>query len=103
MRDFRAGKLNVLIATNVAARGLDISGVSHVLNYDLPQNAEEYVHRIGRTGRAGRRGPAIPFLGEWNNEVLKTIRPRVGKTLREIHLELNGSPNKRPARSAPPS
>ncbi|HEY3111034.1 MAG TPA: DEAD/DEAH box helicase, partial [Chloroflexota bacterium] len=93
MREFRAGKLRVLIATNVAARGLDISGVSHVLNYDLPQNAEEYVHRIGRTGRAGRRGTAITFVGEWDNEVFETIRRRVGKNLRELDLELYGSRN----------
>ena len=93
MREFRAGKLSVLIATNVAARGLDISGVSHVLNYDLPQNAEEYVHRIGRTGRAGRRGTAITFVGEWDNEVFETIRRRVGKNLRELDLELYGSRN----------
>jgi ATP-dependent RNA helicase DeaD len=90
MRDFRAGKLSVLVATNVAARGLDISGVSHVLNYDLPQNAEEYVHRIGRTGRAGRRGTAITFVGEWDNAEFETIRQRVGKNLHELDLELYG-------------
>ena len=77
----------------MAARGLDITGVSHVLNYDLPQNAEEYVHRIGRTGRAGRRGTAITFVGEWDNEVFETIRQRVGKNLRELDLELYGSRN----------
>jgi ATP-dependent RNA helicase DeaD len=93
MHDFRTGKLSVLVATNVAARGLDITGVSHVLNYDLPQNAEEYVHRIGRTGRAGRRGTAITFVGEWDNEVFETIRRRVGKNLRELDLDLYGSRN----------
>ena len=61
MAAFRAGDLPILVATNVAARGLDISGISHVVNYDMPDNAEEYVHRIGRTGRAGRKGVAITF------------------------------------------
>ncbi|MFM2245439.1 MAG: hypothetical protein RL071_1513, partial [Pseudomonadota bacterium] len=58
---FRAGKLKVLVATDVASRGLDVDGVSHVINYDLPNEPESYVHRIGRTGRAGRSGKAISF------------------------------------------
>lgn len=93
MRDFRSGKIRVMVATNVAARGLDISGVSHVLNYDVPQSPEEYVHRIGRTGRAGRRGTAITFVAEWDAEVFELIRKRVGKNLRELDLELYGSKN----------
>jgi ATP-dependent RNA helicase DeaD len=93
MRDFRAGKVKLLVATNVAARGLDISDVSHVLNYDLPQNPEEYVHRIGRTGRAGRTGVAITFVAEWDGEVVELIRKRVGRNLRELDLELYGSRN----------
>ncbi|HEV8633788.1 MAG TPA: DEAD/DEAH box helicase [Chloroflexota bacterium] len=93
MGDFRSGKLPVLVATNVAARGLDISDVSHVLNYDLPQNAEEYVHRIGRTGRAGRRGTAVTFVGEWDGELFEEIRQRVGKNLRPLDLKLYGEQN----------
>lgn len=61
LRDFRSGKYPVLVATNVAARGLDISGVRHVINYDLPSNIDDYVHRIGRTGRIGNRGKATSF------------------------------------------
>ena len=61
LRDFKNGNLDVLVATDVAARGLDISGVSHVYNYDIPQDDEYYVHRIGRTGRAGRSGRAFTF------------------------------------------
>lgn len=61
LRDFRSGKRKVLIATSVAARGLDIKGVTHVINYDLPKEVEEYVHRIGRTGRVGNAGKATSF------------------------------------------
>ena len=60
MRRFRAGQAEVLIATDVAARGLDIPDVTHVINYDIPESAEAYVHRIGRTGRAGRPARRSP-------------------------------------------
>jgi ATP-dependent RNA helicase DeaD len=62
MRKFRDGSIDVLVATDVAARGLDVSGVTHVINFDLPQDPESYVHRIGRTGRAGREGVAWTFV-----------------------------------------
>lgn len=62
MRKFRDGSLDVLVATDVAARGLDVSGVTHVINFDLPQDPESYVHRIGRTGRAGKEGTAWTFV-----------------------------------------
>ena len=62
MRKFRNNQIDILVATDVAARGLDISGVSHVINFDLPQDADSYVHRIGRTGRAGQSGLAISFV-----------------------------------------
>jgi ATP-dependent RNA helicase DeaD len=90
MQDFRDGKLTVLVATNVAARGLDISLVSHVLNYDVPQNAEEYVHRIGRTGRAGKSGTAVTFVAEWDAELFEPIRRRFNGHLRELDLALYG-------------
>jgi ATP-dependent RNA helicase RhlB len=64
MRDFKEGKLPVLIATDVASRGLHIDGVSHVINYDLPEDAEDYVHRIGRTARAGAKGKAVSLADE---------------------------------------
>lgn len=62
IRQFREGTIDILVATDVAARGLDISGVTHVYNYDLPQDPESYVHRVGRTGRAGRTGKATTFV-----------------------------------------
>jgi ATP-dependent RNA helicase RhlB len=64
MEDFKEGKLPILIATDVASRGLHIEGVSHVINYDLPEDCEDYVHRIGRTARAGAKGKAISFADE---------------------------------------
>ncbi len=64
MEDFKSGKLPILIATDVASRGLHIDGVSHVINYDLPQDCEDYVHRIGRTARAGAEGKAISLADE---------------------------------------
>ena len=68
-----------MIATNVAARGLDIPAVSHVVNYDMPDNLEEYVHRIGRTARMGREGTAYLFVSDLSDfEMLETIRDHVG-------------------------
>jgi ATP-dependent RNA helicase DeaD len=81
LRDFRDGKLTYLVATDVAARGLDIPEVSHVFNYDIPEDSEAYVHRIGRTARAGRSGCAITFVGEWDADKLPPIQKHVGGRL----------------------
>ncbi len=70
---FRAGELRILIATDIAARGLDIAGVSHVVNFDLPDVAEQYVHRIGRTGRAGAAGAAVSFVAPDERPQLRAI------------------------------
>ena len=86
--DFRVGALDVLVATNVAARGLDIPEITHVLNFDVPQNPEEYVHRIGRTGRAGRDGKAITFVSEWDMNEFDAIRKEFGDRLHEERLDL---------------
>jgi superfamily II DNA/RNA helicase len=66
MRAFRAGKVDVLVATDVAARGLDVDDVTHVINYECPEDEKAYLHRIGRTGRAGRTGVAVTFV-DWND------------------------------------
>jgi ATP-dependent RNA helicase DeaD len=81
LREFREGKLRYLIATDVAARGLDVPEVSHVFNYDIPEDPEAYVHRIGRTARAGRTGRAITFVGEWDADKLGPIQRLVGGRL----------------------
>ena len=81
MGRFRAGRLCILVATNVAARGLDIPAVSHVVNYDMPSNLEEYVHRIGRTARMGRPGTAITFVSEWDFDMLDLIQSHIGEDL----------------------
>jgi ATP-dependent RNA helicase RhlE len=70
---FRAGSLRVLVATDIAARGIDIDGVSHVINYDLPNEPESYVHRIGRTARAGARGSAVSFCSTEEHRCLSNI------------------------------
>jgi ATP-dependent RNA helicase DeaD len=81
MRRFRTGQADVLIATDVAARGLDIPEVTHVINYDIPESAEGYVHRIGRTGRAGRAGEAITLVAphevRWLRQIERIIRARI--------------------------
>ncbi len=85
---FRAGELDLLVATNVAARGLDIPEITHVVNFDVPQNAEEYVHRIGRTGRAGRHGTAITFVSEHDIGEFDVLLAAFGDRLRQERLEL---------------
>jgi superfamily II DNA/RNA helicase len=66
LRAFRSGKIDVLVATDVAARGIDIAGVTHVVNYECPENEDAYLHRIGRTGRAGETGTAVTFV-DWED------------------------------------
>lgn len=73
MKKFRAGRCDILIATDVAARGLDIDNITHVINFDIPQDSESYVHRIGRTGRAGRAGVAMTFITPREFRQLKLI------------------------------
>lgn len=73
MKQFHAGKAGVLVCTDVAARGLDVSGVSHVYNYDIPRESKQYIHRIGRTARAGKEGKAINILSRKDNDNFKDI------------------------------
>ncbi len=86
MRRFRDGQVELLVATDVAARGLDIENVSHVVNYDIPSDPEAYVHRIGRTGRAGRSGTAITFVTPRERRLLKDIERLTGATMRPVKL-----------------
>ncbi|RMD58151.1 DEAD/DEAH box helicase [Candidatus Woesearchaeota archaeon] len=77
IRDFNSGRYNILVATDVAARGLHIEGVTHVVNYDIPRNPKDYVHRIGRTGRAGRSGDAITFVTQIDQHLLRSVESEI--------------------------
>ena len=79
---FRKNRISVLVATDIAARGIDIDGVTHVINYDMPVEAESYVHRIGRTGRAGAAGTAISFCTVDEKDKLKAIEKLIGQPLK---------------------
>ena len=81
MRQFKAGKLDILVATDVAARGLDVSGVTHVYNYDIPQDPDSYVHRVGRTGRDGQKGVSLTFVTPNEMEYLRVIEKLTKKRM----------------------
>lgn len=83
LRRFSQAKLQILVATDIAARGLDVEGVTHVFNYDIPQNVESYIHRIGRTGRAGQRGCAITFVNARQYELLRQIESGIKGRLKK--------------------
>jgi len=85
LANFKAGKTRVLAASDIAARGLDVDDISHVINYDLPNVAETYVHRIGRTGRAGALGQAISFCSEEQRDDLHEIQRLLGKPIPVLH------------------
>ncbi|MFD1706963.1 DEAD/DEAH box helicase [Siminovitchia sediminis] len=84
LRKFKEGKVDVLVATDVAARGLDISGVTHVYNYDIPQDPESYVHRIGRTGRAGKEGIAVTFVSPREMGYLRIVEQTTKKRMQPM-------------------
>src|SRR6266566_200622 len=84
--DFKAGKIRVLVATDIAQRGLDISGISHVINYDVPQQPEDYVHRIGRTGRAAATGDAYTFMSPDEIAMVRTIERMIGQQIPRISV-----------------
>ncbi|HEX6376152.1 MAG TPA: DEAD/DEAH box helicase [Allosphingosinicella sp.] len=86
LAEFKAGKVKILIATDIAARGIDVSGVSHVINFDLPNVAEQYVHRIGRTARAGAAGIAVAYCAEDERPYLKGIERLTKQLLTPVPL-----------------
>ena len=87
LEGFKSGKTEVLVATDIAARGLDIAGVSHVINYDVPENAEDYVHRIGRTGRALNTGDAFTLVTEDDVRDARSIERFIGATVERKQIE----------------
>ena len=79
LKDFKSGAVRVLVATDIAARGIDVDGISHVVNYDFPMHAEDYVHRIGRTGRAQAVGDAISFVTPEDQSALRSLERFIGR------------------------
>jgi len=86
LQDFKDGTISVLVATDIAQRGLDISGITHVINYDVPQQAEDYVHRIGRTGRAAKEGDAYTFMSPDEIGMVRTIERMIGQPIPRISV-----------------
>ncbi|WP_462392297.1 helicase-related protein, partial [Clostridium cadaveris] len=87
MEAFRRGDFRILIATDIAARGIDIEGITHVINIDVPMEKEAYVHRIGRTGRAGSKGKAITFATQYEDRFLNDIFDYIGFSIEESLME----------------
>ncbi len=87
LKRFRKAELQILCATDIAARGLDIEGVTHVFNYDIPHDAESYIHRIGRTGRAGQQGKAVTFVNARQYDLLRRIETGIKNRIRKEHSE----------------
>jgi superfamily II DNA/RNA helicase len=100
LQRLREGRTRVLVATDVAARGIDVAGISHVINFDLPRQAEDYVHRIGRTGRAGRTGIAVSFAGMRESGLVRIIERYTGNRI-EVHTLPGLEPTQRPSSSRP--
>ncbi len=87
MKRFRKAELQILVATDIAARGLDIEGVTHVINYDIPHRTEDYIHRIGRTGRAGQQGTAITFVNARQYDLLRRIEAGIQSRIEKQRSE----------------
>ena len=87
MKNFKTGANKVLITTDVSARGIDIPNVEIVVNYDIPEEAETYVHRVGRTGRANNKGMAVSFCSESEKELLQVIEDYLDKPVNRIEIE----------------
>ncbi len=94
LQGFREGKIKYLVCSDVAARGLDISGVSHVFNYDVPMSPDDYVHRIGRTGRAGQSGRAWMFATKMDEKFLANVERTIKKAVPVVELDFGATPVK---------
>ena len=86
MRRFRDGSIKVLVATDVVGRGIDVTGISHIINYDIPQFCDDYVHRVGRTGRMGRSGVAYTFVSPEQGNELTRIEMRIDRLLQRDEM-----------------
>jgi ATP-dependent RNA helicase DeaD len=101
MQAFRDGKITYLVATDVVGRGIDVTNISHIINYDLPHDPENYVHRIGRTGRMGADGVAIAFVTPEQGEELTAIESYINKQIHEDRMEGFQALPTRPAKAEP--
>ena len=101
LADFRSGALKILVASDVAARGLDIPDVSHVFNYDVAHNADDYVHRIGRTGRAGKSGQTFMIVTPSDDRSLDKVLKLIKMSPEELTLDLSSGGKARPAKAEP--
>jgi ATP-dependent RNA helicase DeaD len=95
MRGFRSGQITVLVATDVVGRGIDVEGISHVINYDIPDDAENYVHRIGRTGRMGKDGVAYLFVCPDQGDPLTAIENLINRVIPSLEVEGFAKPRTR--------
>ncbi len=107
LQRFKDGTINILVASDVAARGLDIKGVSHVFNYDTPWHPDDYVHRVGRTGRAGNKGRAFTFVAEGDQEAIDNVEKLTGTVIpvfgkKDVRVELPQAAVKAAAKQAAP-
>lgn len=98
MKSFRKMEIPLLVATDVAARGLDVEGITHIFNYDIPEDPDSYIHRIGRTGRAGEKGKAYTFVTPKNEEDLTSIEKKINTTLKSKDMKKNK--DQRPSRNS---
>ncbi|MFN9914188.1 MAG: helicase-related protein, partial [Pirellulaceae bacterium] len=103
--EFRSGKLRVLVATDVAARGIDVEGITHVVNFDVPHEPDSYVHRIGRTARAGETGESLTFCDLDEYPCLKAIEKEIGRKIpvdshHPFHLEVSADESRWAAKQA---
>ena len=101
LQGFKSGRYGIMVATDIAARGIDVAGVSHVINYDIPVHPEDYVHRIGRTGRAQRTGDAFTLVTREEMKKLAAIERFIGRKIERLHLEGPNVPKHGEAAVAP--
>jgi ATP-dependent RNA helicase DeaD len=87
MKAFRAGEVKLLVATDVVGRGIDVTGISHIINYDIPQSSDDYVHRVGRTGRMGREGVAYTFVTTEEGAELTRIEILINRLLKRDEID----------------
>ena len=98
---FKSNEVNLLVCSDVAARGIDINNVSHVFNYDVPMNPDDYVHRIGRTGRAGAKGRAWMLVTSYDEKYLDSVVKRIGKDIEEVKVDVEREKERSSSDKAP--